>query len=728
MPKARDVMPRFLSVILFLLAPTVCYAGLCDITWDGDKLAEHSKNRSLGSGMRLLDKDNSVKAEVTVAQIMAFYEAKEAISRAVGKPSSFVICNNNQPNAFAMKGNDGDIVGVTVGMMKLANGDRDMAAIVIGHEYAHHVKNHASVGQANNQLIEIMGLIMGAVVEYKVQSRTGVQGLGMNLGQIGATLVSQKFSRDQEREADELGFSYMVNEGFNPKGAIRLAQRMKELGSGEIGLFFDSHPGWEERNVQFQSMIAKSSSAQQIIARTGNATTLLASQSGSGTQTLIALAPTYVTSDAQKSFNDGLALLQKNEIVGAVREFRSSAEAGYADAQVTVGYLYMHGKDGLPKNDVEAVRLFRLAADQGYEVGQFNLGTMYDAGKGVAQDYAEAVKWYRLAAAQGNASAQYNLGNMYRYGQGVAQDYAEAAKWYRLAAAQGHANAQVNLGWMYDAGKGVTQDYAEAVKWYRLAAAQGVASAQNNLGYMYLNGQGVAQDYAEAAKWYRLAAAQGNSVAQVNLGLMYRFGQGVTQDYSEAVKWFRLAAAQGHAGAQVSLGGMYRIGQGVAQDYAETLKWWRLAAAQGNVDAQFHLGVMYVTGKGVAQDYAESLKWLRLATAQGDKDAQFSLGVMYKDGYGVAQDYAEAVKWYRLAAVQGNANAQSNLGEMYDQGQGVAQDYVRAHMWLNLGAASGAANKVKSRDIVASKMTSQQIAQAQIMASDCKQKNFKGCD
>ena len=584
MPKTRDVMPRFLSVILFLLAPTVCYAGLCDITWDGDKLAEHSKNRSLGSGMRLLDKDNSVNAEVTVAQIMAFYEAKEAISRAVGKPSSFVVCNNNEPNAFAMKGNNGDIVGVTVGMMKLANGDRDMAAIVIGHEYAHHVKNHASVGQANNQLIEIMGLIMGAVVEYKVQSRTGVQGLGMNLGQIGATLVSQKFSRDQEREADELGFSYMVNEGFNPKGAIRLAQRMKELGSGEIGLFFDSHPGWEERNVQFQSMIARSSSAQQIIARTGEATTLLASPSGSGSQTLIALAPTYVTSDAHKSFNNGLALWQKNEISGAVREFRSSAEAGYADAQVTVGLLYSQGKGGLTKNDVEAARLFRLAADQGNAYAQSNLGQMYGIGIGVKQDYSEAIKWFRLAAAQGHADAQLRLGLSYDLGRGVTQDYAEAVKWFRLAAAQGHADAQLMLGYTYNTGKGVTQDYAEAMKWYRLAVAQGNAYGQNSLGYMYYKGQGV------------------------------------------------------------------------------------------------------------------------------------------------TQDYAEAMKWYRLAAEQGIADAQNNLGWMYSTGQGVTQDYVRAHMWLNLGAASGAANSVKNRDIVASKMTPQQIAQAQKMASDCKQKNFKGCE
>jgi TPR repeat protein len=70
----------------------------------------------------------------------------------------------------------------------------------------------------------------------------------------------------------------------------------------------------------------------------------------------------------------------------------------------------------------------------------------------------------------------------------------------------------------------------------------------------------------------------------------------------------------------------------------------------------------------------------------------------------------------------------NNLGTMYDKGEGVAQDYIRAHMWFNLGAASGAANRVKNRDIVARKMTSQQIAQAQKMAIECQQKKFKGCE
>ena len=94
----------------------------------------------------------------------------------------------------------------------------------------------------------------------------------------------------------------------------------------------------------------------------------------------------------------------------------------------------------------------------------------------------------------------------------------------------------------------------------------------------------------------------------------------------------------------------------------------------------------------------------------------------------MAQDYAEAVKWYRLAAAQGNAIAQANLGLMYTNGQGVVQDYARAHMWFNLGAAKSNAVAVKNRDLVAKRMTPQQIAEAQKMARDCLARNFRACD
>jgi TPR repeat protein len=121
------------------------------------------------------------------------------------------------------------------------------------------------------------------------------------------------------------------------------------------------------------------------------------------------------------------------------------------------------------------------------------------------------------------------------------------------------------------------------------------------------------------------------------------------------------------------------------------------------------------------------VKWYRAAAAQGNAWAQYNLGVMYNDGHGVAQDYKEAVKWYRLAADQGFPQAQGNLGRMYGLGRGVAQDYVYAHMWLNLAAASLRGDE-SIRDLISKRMTSEQILQAQVMARNCQESNFKNCD
>ena len=121
-------------------------------------------------------------------------------------------------------------------------------------------------------------------------------------------------------------------------------------------------------------------------------------------------------------------------------------------------------------------------------------------------------------------------------------------------------------------------------------------------------------------------------------------------------------------------------------------------------------------------DYKSAARLFRPFAEQGDAGAQYVLGRMYSLGQGVPQDYAEAMKWYRKAAEQGDASAQNNLGVMYDNGEGVPQDYVEAHMWFNLAAAQGNAQAKTNRDLVAKRMTSEQIAEAQRLAREWRPK------
>jgi len=212
-------------------------------------------------------------------------------------------------------------------------------------------------------------------------------------------------------------------------------------------------------------------------------------------------------------------------------------------------------------------------------------------------------------------------------------------------------------------------------------------------------------------------AEQGYARAQHNLGRLYFLGMGVPKNSAEAVKWYRKAAEQGYAGAQHNLGFMYDFGMGVPEDKVEAVKWYRKAAEQGNASAQLMLGLMYEIGRGVPEDDAEAVKWYRKAAEQGNDIAQYNLGHLYLIGKGVPKNYAEAVKWYRKAAEQGYAGAQNSLGVMYGFGKGVPEDYVEAYKWANLAAAQGFEEGQKSKNILAKKMTPQQIAEAQRLSA-----------
>jgi tetratricopeptide (TPR) repeat protein len=164
-------------------------------------------------------------------------------------------------------------------------------------------------------------------------------------------------------------------------------------------------------------------------------------------------------------------------------------------------------------------------------------------------------------------------------------------------------------------------------------------------------------------------------------------------------------------------------------EYAKALKEFKALAEKGLAGAQYNLGLMYYKGQGVTQDYAEALKWYRKAADKGDAGAKYILGFMYHQGQGVARDYTEAMNWYEKAADHGHASALFNLGLMYYKGHGVVPNYIQAHLWITLATVRSAGKTQerysKARDLVAKKMTREQIAEAQRLATEWKPKKLK---
>ncbi len=164
--------------------------------------------------------------------------------------------------------------------------------------------------------------------------------------------------------------------------------------------------------------------------------------------------------------------------------------------------------------------------------------------------------------------------------------------------------------------------------------------------------------------------------------------------------------------------------------YPLALRLLQPLAEQGDARAQAVLGLIYYHGRGVKQDDTEAAKWFHLAADQDEPRAQFNLGVMHAEGQGVPQDYVEAIKWYRLAAEQGEARAQFNLGVSYAEGQGTDQNYILAYMWFNLAVprflpseSDRRRTAIHNRDLTASRMSREQIAEAQRLAREWRPKS-----
>ena len=132
-------------------------------------------------------------------------------------------------------------------------------------------------------------------------------------------------------------------------------------------------------------------------------------------------------------------------------------------------------------SDEQLLRELRSAADRGDANAQYLLGIAYQKGEVVPCDAGLAAAWYRKAAEQGHAKAQSFLGFCYATGNGVDTDTQTALAWWKKAAAQGDAEALYGMGMSYETGCGMAKNPRLAAEWYRKSAAQGCERAAEAL-------------------------------------------------------------------------------------------------------------------------------------------------------------------------------------------------------------------------------------------------------
>jgi TPR repeat protein len=153
-------------------------------------------------------------------------------------------------------------------------------------------------------------------------------------------------------------------------------------------------------------------------------------------------------------------------------------------------------------------------------------------------------------------------------------------------------------------------------------------------------------------------------------------------------------------------------------DYETALIEFKTLAKQNDSLGQYGLGLMYDLGTGVSINFKEAVKWYQLSADQGNSDAQNNLATMYAEGEGVIKDVIKAKKLYESAAQQGNFDSPNNIGTMYLQGIDITRNYVKAYMWFHLGEMKGDRGAKQNRAFVETKMTPEEIIEANKMAGE----------
>jgi Zn-dependent protease with chaperone function len=150
-------------------------------------------------------------------------------------------------NAFCMPGGK---IAVFNGLVEKLQATDDELAMVIGHEMAHALREHARERIAKSQGT-------GALLSLGAQL-FGLGQLGDVAANIGTQLLTLKFSRDDEIEADLVGLELGARAGFNPQAALSLWDKMaRASGSSGGPAFLSTHPSGPDRMRRLQQAIPR---------------------------------------------------------------------------------------------------------------------------------------------------------------------------------------------------------------------------------------------------------------------------------------------------------------------------------------------------------------------------------------------------------------------------------------------------------------------------------------
>ena len=156
------------------------------------------------------------------------------------------LVNSDQINAFCMPGGKIAFFSGILDQLKLTD---DEAAMVMGHEIAHALREHAR---------ERMGKGAATSIGANIFSQLfGLGELGQTVTSYGAQLLTLRFGREDESEADLVGMEIAARAGYNPRAGVTLWQKMGANNKGAPPEWLSTHPSGSTRIAEIEANLPR---------------------------------------------------------------------------------------------------------------------------------------------------------------------------------------------------------------------------------------------------------------------------------------------------------------------------------------------------------------------------------------------------------------------------------------------------------------------------------------
>ncbi|RJR38739.1 MAG: tetratricopeptide repeat protein [Deltaproteobacteria bacterium] len=169
----------------------------------------------------------------------------------------FFVVNDPSMNAFAVPGG---YIFVTTGMIRMMEREGELAGVLaheISHVYARHMFKTMEKAKVAN-----VASILGALASIALAGVGGAalaQAL-MATSMAGGTSAMLAYSRDFEKEADALGFKWMVKAGYDPRDMMSIFKKMNRqrwFEGGKIPIYLSTHPDIDGRLVDLGHQLSQ---------------------------------------------------------------------------------------------------------------------------------------------------------------------------------------------------------------------------------------------------------------------------------------------------------------------------------------------------------------------------------------------------------------------------------------------------------------------------------------